>query len=123
MSKPNAGCIAVADDIESASSCVCLGFAVPLPLLCLLIEEPRLRMECSEIALRTLRTADWTEKSATRGPRVGRQAATMLREASMMLQYRVGRIRSDASLAASQHDTEDCNAGLQATSGSVWASV
>lgn len=38
----------------------------------------------------------------------------------MMLQYRVGTIRSITLLAAFQHDTKKGIPGIQDTSGSVW---
>ena len=123
MSRLIAGWIAASDEVDPASRCVCLDLTVLLPLLCLLFEEPRLRNECSEMALRTLRTADSTENPATRGPRVGRQAATILREASMILQYKVGTIRSVEVSAPIHRDAKDYVAGLQATSGSVWDPV
>lgn len=86
-------------------------------------KEPRLRKECSEVALHTLRTADSTEVLANRGPMIGRQAATVLREASIMLQYKLGRIRSTTASAPACSVLCCGISGSQATSGSVCASV
>ena len=78
--------MAAAEEVDCASVCACLDLTALSVLLPLLPEEPRLRNECSEMALRTLRTADSRENLANRGPRVGRQAATIFKDASMMLQ-------------------------------------